>query len=303
MPGHIPIACETPYTLNDARIRRTQKVTHPKSDRLFDFSRFLQNHQSLISRCSLPLAPPPALALALALAQCLRMQSLRSRSSELWLRLHLSSALFGRGGILLVAKGRIYRRLVFARARILTVIIQCNWRNPQTPFDDSIPVPAMPQSRRVNSVNSNPLAPSPIKHPIRKTLDWFSAHRATAVLRTPTSAACPKAMEAAINGGFKICEVREVPLRRVHAPSAQRYMYMKFDLHVVDSAHTYLTSPFRNLINPKSLPSHAVHPHHPRRPRPPPGLCEQGRVQGRDQIRYGHRHDRCRRRGLRRRRR
>jgi len=31
-------------------------------------------------------------------------------------------------------------------------------------------------------------------------------HRATAVLRTPTSAACPLAMEAAISGGFKICE-------------------------------------------------------------------------------------------------
>ncbi|GMH74406.1 hypothetical protein TrST_g2249 [Triparma strigata] len=39
-----------------------------------------------------------------------------------------------------------------------------------------------------------------------EVLDWFKTHRATAVLRTPTSEACPKAMAAAIDGGFKICE-------------------------------------------------------------------------------------------------
>ncbi|GMI14162.1 hypothetical protein TrLO_g5420 [Triparma laevis f. longispina] len=39
-----------------------------------------------------------------------------------------------------------------------------------------------------------------------EVLDWFKQHRATAVLRTPTSSACPKAMSAAIEGGFKICE-------------------------------------------------------------------------------------------------
>lgn len=37
-------------------------------------------------------------------------------------------------------------------------------------------------------------------------LDGFAKHRATAVLRTPTSEACPLAMQAAIDGGFKICE-------------------------------------------------------------------------------------------------
>lgn len=37
-------------------------------------------------------------------------------------------------------------------------------------------------------------------------LDRFAYHRACAVLRTPTSAACPKAMQAAIDGGFKIVE-------------------------------------------------------------------------------------------------
>jgi 2-dehydro-3-deoxyphosphogluconate aldolase / (4S)-4-hydroxy-2-oxoglutarate aldolase len=37
-------------------------------------------------------------------------------------------------------------------------------------------------------------------------LDTFAKIRACAVLRTATSEACPKAMEAAINGGFQICE-------------------------------------------------------------------------------------------------
>lgn len=37
-------------------------------------------------------------------------------------------------------------------------------------------------------------------------MNWFMKHRATAVLRTPTSEACPKAMEAAIAGGFRIGE-------------------------------------------------------------------------------------------------
>lgn len=37
-------------------------------------------------------------------------------------------------------------------------------------------------------------------------LDKFAQIRACAVLRTATSADCPKAMEAAIDGGFKICE-------------------------------------------------------------------------------------------------
>lgn len=37
-------------------------------------------------------------------------------------------------------------------------------------------------------------------------LDTFAKIRACAVLRTPTSEACPKAMQAAIDGGFKICE-------------------------------------------------------------------------------------------------
>ena len=37
-------------------------------------------------------------------------------------------------------------------------------------------------------------------------LDRFAQIRACAVLRTATSDACPKAMQAAIDGGFKICE-------------------------------------------------------------------------------------------------
>jgi len=37
-------------------------------------------------------------------------------------------------------------------------------------------------------------------------LDKFAQIRACAVLRTATSEACPKAMQAAIDGGFKICE-------------------------------------------------------------------------------------------------
>lgn len=39
-----------------------------------------------------------------------------------------------------------------------------------------------------------------------KVLDTFAQIRACAVLRTATSDACPKAMQAAIDGGFKICE-------------------------------------------------------------------------------------------------
>ena len=37
-------------------------------------------------------------------------------------------------------------------------------------------------------------------------LDNFAEYRACAVLRTPTSESCPKAMQAAIDGGFKIVE-------------------------------------------------------------------------------------------------
>lgn len=37
-------------------------------------------------------------------------------------------------------------------------------------------------------------------------LKKFAEIRACAVLRTATSEACPKAMQAAIDGGFKICE-------------------------------------------------------------------------------------------------
>merc|ERR1712232_549821 len=39
-----------------------------------------------------------------------------------------------------------------------------------------------------------------------EVLNNFATHRACAVLRTPTSEACPKAMQAAIDGGFKIVE-------------------------------------------------------------------------------------------------
>jgi 2-dehydro-3-deoxyphosphogluconate aldolase / (4S)-4-hydroxy-2-oxoglutarate aldolase len=39
-----------------------------------------------------------------------------------------------------------------------------------------------------------------------KVLDTFAEIRACAVLRTATSESCPKAMQAAIDGGFKICE-------------------------------------------------------------------------------------------------
>jgi len=39
-----------------------------------------------------------------------------------------------------------------------------------------------------------------------KVLQKFATHRACAVLRTSTSESCPKSMQAAIDGGFKICE-------------------------------------------------------------------------------------------------
>ena len=40
----------------------------------------------------------------------------------------------------------------------------------------------------------------------QKVLDTFAKYRACAVLRTPTAEAAPKAMDAAINGGFEIVE-------------------------------------------------------------------------------------------------
>ena len=42
----------------------------------------------------------------------------------------------------------------------------------------------------------------------QKVLDTFKKHRACAVLRTPTAEACPPAMQASIDGGFNIVEVR-----------------------------------------------------------------------------------------------
>jgi 2-dehydro-3-deoxyphosphogluconate aldolase/(4S)-4-hydroxy-2-oxoglutarate aldolase len=44
------------------------------------------------------------------------------------------------------------------------------------------------------------------KESYEAVLDKFAEIRACAVLRTATSEACPKAMQAAIDGGFKICE-------------------------------------------------------------------------------------------------
>jgi hypothetical protein len=52
-----------------------------------------------------------------------------------------------------------------------------------------------------------------------KVLDHFALHRATAVLRTATSAACPPAMTAAIEGGFKICEFT------LTTPEAMKHMH------------------------------------------------------------------------------
>ena len=41
---------------------------------------------------------------------------------------------------------------------------------------------------------------------MEKTIQWFGQHKATAVLRTNTAEAAPKAMGAAIDAGFKIAE-------------------------------------------------------------------------------------------------
>jgi hypothetical protein len=41
---------------------------------------------------------------------------------------------------------------------------------------------------------------------MEKTIQWFGQHKATAVLRTNTAEAAPKAMGAAIAAGFKIAE-------------------------------------------------------------------------------------------------
>ena len=62
---------------------------------------------------------------------------------------------------------------------------------------------------RAVAVNSRAMSSLPFaqtKDNYESVLDRFAYDRACAVLRTSTSEACPKAMQAAIDGGFKIVE-------------------------------------------------------------------------------------------------
>ena len=61
----------------------------------------------------------------------------------------------------------------------------------------------MPSTTRAFSTGNDYLQTS---DKFESVLDKFAEIRACAVLRTPTSESCPKAMQAAIDGGFKIVE-------------------------------------------------------------------------------------------------
>jgi 2-dehydro-3-deoxyphosphogluconate aldolase/(4S)-4-hydroxy-2-oxoglutarate aldolase len=61
-------------------------------------------------------------------------------------------------------------------------------------------------TRAVNSRAMSSLPYEQTKENYESVLDRFAHDRACAVLRTSTSEACPKAMQAAIDGGFKIVE-------------------------------------------------------------------------------------------------
>ena len=71
-----------------------------------------------------------------------------------------------------------------------------------------------------------------------RVLDTFAQIRACAVLRTPTSEACPKAMQAAIDGGFKICEFTLTTPDCLHHLSNFR---QKYDGEVMIGCGTILT--------------------------------------------------------------
>mmetsp|Transcript_22276 Transcript_22276/g.52962 ORF Transcript_22276/g.52962 Transcript_22276/m.52962 type:complete len:254 (-) Transcript_22276:418-1179(-) len=64
-------------------------------------------------------------------------------------------------------------------------------------------VTSIPRSARALSTGSDYLQST---DNFESVLDKFAEIRACAVLRTPTSESCPKAMQAAIDGGFKIVE-------------------------------------------------------------------------------------------------
>jgi len=59
---------------------------------------------------------------------------------------------------------------------------------------------------RAASLSSSPKDRNKSLEDYNRVLNTFANIRACAVLRTPTSEACPKAMQASIDGGFKIVE-------------------------------------------------------------------------------------------------
>ena len=68
----------------------------------------------------------------------------------------------------------------------------------------SSPVSSSPRSLSTSTSTTLDRAKSPEDY--ARVLQTFATIRACAVLRTPTSAACPKAMQACIDGGFEIVE-------------------------------------------------------------------------------------------------
>ena len=60
--------------------------------------------------------------------------------------------------------------------------------------------------RRAHTMSNDAYTKSP--ESFQKVLDTFKKYRACAVLRTPKEEQCAPAMQAAIDGGFEIVEVR-----------------------------------------------------------------------------------------------
>jgi hypothetical protein len=78
---------------------------------------------------------------------------------------------------------------------------------------------------------------TPFPPPHSSVLKWFYTHRATAVLRTPTSSACPLAMDAAVEGGFRIGEFTLTTPDALHHMSNfvmdSNYEHVKFGMGTV----------------------------------------------------------------------
>ena len=94
-----------------------------------------------------------------------------------------------------------------------------------------------------------------------KVLSHFAEIRACAVLRTATSEACPKAMQAAIDGGFKIAEFTLTTPDCLHHLSNFRAKYSGTDVMIgcgtiltIEDAKSAIDAGSQFIITPVMLP-------------------------------------------------